>query len=332
MSRILTLVAAVCLAGWSSARAGALTPVAHVEVSGTGPTAMVLIPGMACDWTVWREFMERNGERYTMYAVTLPGFGGSAAPPYPELPEGTAGLDPADPTPWMDNAVAAVARVIEERGLDKPVVMGHSLGGHLALKLGIERPGLVGWVIDVDGMPVFPMGAMTTAQNRVDQVNAALAPAIMGAPDDVWVESLARNAERSATDLERALGVARMIRATPARVLKHWYLEMVVSDLTLRMAEMAPPTLLMAAISDPLPSMDLGETRQYWQDMDHYSATSTSCFYLTAKHFLMWDRPEEFDRDVADFVAGKKPKGYTPPEHLPPDVTTVPPSPTIKKE
>src|SRR5688500_2392184 len=47
------------------------SPVPHVEVRGKGPIQMVLIPGLLSDWTVFESFMERNGERYTMYAVTL---------------------------------------------------------------------------------------------------------------------------------------------------------------------------------------------------------------------------------------------------------------------
>ncbi|HWQ33597.1 MAG TPA: hypothetical protein VNQ79_12150 [Blastocatellia bacterium] len=45
----------------------------HVEKRGRGPVPMILISDVRTDWTIWQSFMERNAERYTMYAVTLPG-------------------------------------------------------------------------------------------------------------------------------------------------------------------------------------------------------------------------------------------------------------------
>src|SRR5262245_5316475 len=42
-------------------------PIAHVEKRGDGPVAMVLIPGLSCDWTVFDAFMKRHEHDYTMY-------------------------------------------------------------------------------------------------------------------------------------------------------------------------------------------------------------------------------------------------------------------------
>src|SRR5262249_21337993 len=108
----------------------AFTPIAHVEKRGSGPINMVLIPGMSCDWTVFDKFMDRNSVRYTMWAVTLPGFGGTPAPPTPA--ENQVGA-------WLDNADAAVWKVIQDQKIAKPVIVGHSLGGFLALRLGTEH-------------------------------------------------------------------------------------------------------------------------------------------------------------------------------------------------
>ena len=67
---------------------------AHVETRGEGDTHLLLVPGLLCDWTVWESFMERNAERYTMHAVTLPGFGGTEPPPEPEATRARPGSIP----------------------------------------------------------------------------------------------------------------------------------------------------------------------------------------------------------------------------------------------
>src|SRR5262249_3432161 len=79
--------------------AGAATPPpgqpGHVEKLGRGPIPMILLADVGEDWTLYKSFMERNAGRYTMYAVTLPGSGGTPPPPKPEFYAPGA-------TPWWD--------------------------------------------------------------------------------------------------------------------------------------------------------------------------------------------------------------------------------------
>ncbi|HKE04824.1 MAG TPA: hypothetical protein VKE91_12250, partial [Blastocatellia bacterium] len=99
---------------------GGSTPLGNlgaVEKRGRGPIPMILIADIRTDWSLYRSFMDRNAERYTMYAVTLPGYGGTPAPPRPET------LD-LKTTPWWDGAEKGVISLIEKNSLNKPVVVG----------------------------------------------------------------------------------------------------------------------------------------------------------------------------------------------------------------
>src|SRR5262245_43210623 len=55
---------------------------------GHGPIDMILVCGFGLGASVFEGFMHRNAARYHMYAVTLPGFEGTPAPPMP--PPGTS--------------------------------------------------------------------------------------------------------------------------------------------------------------------------------------------------------------------------------------------------
>jgi len=99
---------------------GGSTPLGNlgvVEKRGRGPIPMILIADIRTDWSLYRNFMDRNVERYTMYAVTLPGYGGTPAPPRPET------LD-LKSTPWWDGAEKGVVSLIEKNRFNKPVVVG----------------------------------------------------------------------------------------------------------------------------------------------------------------------------------------------------------------
>lgn len=89
--------------------------------AGTGEP-LVLIHGIGHRRQAWYPIFDRLAERYDVIAVDLAGFGESA--PY------DAGI-PYD----MDNACLDLAQNFAEWGIERPHVVGNSLGGALALEL-----------------------------------------------------------------------------------------------------------------------------------------------------------------------------------------------------
>lgn len=108
-----------------------------VEVSGKGPP-MILIPGGMSSGDVWKGTVAHFADRYECHVLTLAGF---------------AGQPPADVTPFLPSVREAIAAYIREHRLERPVIVGHSIGGFLALSLATEHPGLVGKLVIVEGVP-----------------------------------------------------------------------------------------------------------------------------------------------------------------------------------
>jgi N-formylmaleamate deformylase len=99
-----------------------------VRVTGTGPRSMILIPGFLSHGEVWDEVVAHVGTRYRCHVLTLAGFAGVPAVDGPLLPR------------VRDEIIA----YIKETKLDHPVLVGHSLGGFLALWVGSTAPDLEG--------------------------------------------------------------------------------------------------------------------------------------------------------------------------------------------
>jgi pimeloyl-ACP methyl ester carboxylesterase len=89
--------------------------------SGSGPP-LVLIHGTGGYWRTWLPVIDRLAERREVFAIDLPGFGGSA--PLPRERPAT-----------IANLADAVARWADDTGLERPHVAGNSLGGAVALEL-----------------------------------------------------------------------------------------------------------------------------------------------------------------------------------------------------
>jgi pimeloyl-ACP methyl ester carboxylesterase len=121
----------------SAERSGAL----QVERHGARGPAVILIPGLESGSWVRQRTIERWQKDHVVCAVSLAGFDGVPAPRDGNL---------------FDRAGASRLQLIRQHKLDKPVLVGHSLGGTLALCFAGEHAGLIPGVVAVDGLPIFP--------------------------------------------------------------------------------------------------------------------------------------------------------------------------------
>jgi pimeloyl-ACP methyl ester carboxylesterase len=107
---------------------------------GEGPT-LVLLHGMACCWQWWLECLPELTERFRVLAVDLPGFGDSTP-----LASGSS----------IPHQAGAVTALLDDLGIERAAVVGHSMGGLVATQIALDRPELVARLVLVDagGVPM----------------------------------------------------------------------------------------------------------------------------------------------------------------------------------
>lgn len=107
------------------------------EATGEGPP-VVILHGLFGSRRNWRRIAQALSASHRVLCVDLRNHGGSpwaATMSYPEM-------------------AADVRMLIETERLDRPVVIGHSMGGKTAMTLALESPAVVGRLIVVDIAPV----------------------------------------------------------------------------------------------------------------------------------------------------------------------------------
>jgi pimeloyl-ACP methyl ester carboxylesterase len=94
--------------------------------AGDGIETVILIHGLGSNKTSFFETVSALTPHYTVHAIDLPGFGSSSKPlraPY----------DAA----WFGRAVC---RFMDAMGIDRAHLVGNSLGGRVAIEVGLQRP------------------------------------------------------------------------------------------------------------------------------------------------------------------------------------------------
>src|SRR5262245_15154051 len=174
---------------------------------GKGPIDMVLVSGFGVGASAFDGFMRRNGDRYRMFAITLPGFEGTPAPPMP--PPGTSYGEQT----WTRWATDAVVKLIRQKKLSRPIIVGHFINGsQVAMRVAVEHPELVRAVVLLAGTPRYePVKATPywpkdmTLDQKVRAVDQFLAPRwFKTVTRDTWVKN---NFFASDYSVDSALGV-----------------------------------------------------------------------------------------------------------------------------
>jgi len=112
-----------------------------VEVVGQGPD-LIFVPGLASSRETWRAAAQRLRGRYRLHLVQIAGFVGE--------PARANGAGPV----LIPTAEALDAYIVDQK-LAPAVVIGHSMGGTIALYLAEHHPEHLKKVLLVDALPYF---------------------------------------------------------------------------------------------------------------------------------------------------------------------------------
>lgn len=114
----------------------------YYEQEGSGDPPLVFVHGWCCDHTFFQPQFDHLKASHVVTSLDLRGCGNSDRPEH--------GYD-------IPTLADDVAWLCDELGLSKPIVVGHSLGGMIAIELGARHPALPVAIVAVDPGPIDPL-------------------------------------------------------------------------------------------------------------------------------------------------------------------------------
>jgi pimeloyl-ACP methyl ester carboxylesterase len=274
--RFLLALAALAAAPASGQRAPFRPTRFSVQISGRG-SDVVLIPGLTSGREVWYSAVRAvPGHRY--HLIQVAGFAGE---------------------PARGNAHGAILRPLEEEiaryiasaGLRRPAIVGHSMGGTLALMLAARHPALVGKVMVVDMLP-RPAGLFGGSADGVAPFARELG-AMFASP----------GGRQLLANIMGAFSPPGAARRSDPDVVARAMNELAAIDLTPRLPAIAAPlTIVYAAPDDPRARaiIDRDFARAY------AGARRKRLIRIDGSgHMVMLDQPARFRAALRAFLDGR---------------------------
>lgn len=249
-----------------------------VEVIGEGPP-ILLIPGLSSGGNVWEGTVEHFKATHQCHVFTLAGFAGQ--PPIGPVGE-----------PFLAQIRDALCRYIREQKLNKPILVGHSLGAFMAFWVGATIPDEIGAVVAVDGVPFFPALRDPSATPQTAQSTAFLisAPVKLQTPEQFrrGNRAMLRSMISDPKELERIAAVSD--RSTPGAVGAALY-ELMTTDLRPLVPAITAPVLLVGATAGTKdPDQKKREEANYRAQVETIPRHQV-VFATNARHFIQLDEP-----------------------------------------
>ncbi|MBN1956250.1 MAG: alpha/beta hydrolase [Anaerolineae bacterium] len=234
---------------------------AHYEAIGRG-RPVILIHGWIGSWRYWVPTMDDLSDRFRAYAIDLWGFGDSD--------RRSAGYT-------LPSYIGLLRQFMNEMGIGRAPLVGHALGGVIALRFAAEMPERVEQVMAVS----TPLDGSALARSLTG---------FSGNDNDVAGRILGRRQVAAYPEVQLEAG------KTDSNAIVHSVRAVMEQNLWRELDSLEIPLLLVHGIDDPV----VQPPREEW--VQQYEENMRAIYLEDSRHFPMLDEVNKFNRLLRQFM------------------------------
>ena len=251
----------------------------EVLKTGKGKQNIVFIPGFASSGDVWNETRANFEKDFTCYTFTMAGF---------------AGVKPQE-NATFENWENAIADYIKANKIEKPIIVGHSMGGGLALAIAADYPELISKIIVVDALPC--LGALMDPSFKSKENNdcSAMVSQMTALSDTQFADMQKKTMPRLLEDTSKLDMVVDWSVKSDRKTFAEMYCDFSNTDLRDKIATIKCPSLILleSYFVNLKPAIDA-----------QYKNLKTGNFQYANKglHFIMYDDKVWYLNQINNFI------------------------------
>lgn len=266
------------------------TTIAYAE-EGSGDQTLIFIHGLGSYLPAWNKNLPELSKHYRCIAVDLPGYGKSSKGNYEFS---------------MTYYAQIISEFAEKKGLDNIVLVGHSMGGQIALTAALQYPELVDKLVLIApaGFEVFNKGQRSWLENvmtpdavrftSVENIRSNLAYNFYNMPEDAEFMFTDRVAMRSSDGFNGYVyAVSQSVKGMVSQPIYEF------------LPRIKQPTLAIFGANDNLiPNRFLNPSKTEKVAQDGISRMPNGKLIMLDKtgHFAQFEKPEEVNASIIEFL------------------------------
>ena len=250
-----------------------------VKVSGKGKNAIIFIPGFASSGDVWTETRSTFEKNYTCYTLTMAGFAGVPAQGSPSFKA------------WED----AIAAYITDNKINKPVIVGHSMGGGLALAIAADYPNLASKIVVVDALPCLAAIQNPAFKSNPNNDCSAMVARFTAISDDQFSRMQNYGMHQLMDDTIHFKQAVQWSLTSDKKTFAQMYCDFTNTDLRDKISAIKCPALILLESS-------FTTIKPAIADQYKNLATAQLNYATKGKHFIMYDDTDWYMQQLSAFI------------------------------
>lgn len=250
-----------------------------VKITGKGSKSIIFIPGFACSGDVWNDTRAVYEKNFTCYTLTMAGFAG--VPPQKDAS--------------FDNWEKGIAQYIKDKKIDKPIIIGHSMGGGWAMAIAADYPDLLSGIVVVDALPCLAFADDSTFKVSSNKDYSSSTSMLSAFNDEAFYAMQKLTMPYLLADTSHLEMVVQWSVKSDRATFGQMYADFMNTDLREKIATVKCPALILLEKSflESKPAVE-----------KQFSKLKTAQINYSTKglHFIMYDDTAWYMKQLAAFV------------------------------
>lgn len=249
---------------------------------------IIFIPGLASHADVFLDLAKSLSHKFRSHLISVNGFAG--------IPAGANGTGPV-----MVPVAEEIVRYANREGLDRPALIGHSMGGAIGMVIAARHSAMPGRLMIIDMIPfaaqffVGPDATPDSARSRAEEI----AREVLSEPTGE-IPPLLRNMYSGMTgNADARLQILQWLRSSDERVVAQSFREVITMDLRPELGRIKVPVTVVYV---PLP----GHTKHPFIRPSYATLPQVDLIEIhNSNHFVMFDQPGQMKEAIELFMTKK---------------------------
>lgn len=253
----------------------------RVSKEGKGP-AILFLPGFTTPGSVWKETVKSLNGKYQSHLVSYAGFNGIAP----------------IKMPWYESLKNETLQYIADENLSDVIIIGHSMGGTLAIDIAATIPTKVKKIILVDALPCMRDLMMPGVSADQIKYESPYNQQMLKQTPEVIAQNAKMMAEFMTMTKEKIDTLAKWSIIADRETFVYGYTDLLKLDLRDALANVTAKTLILGASFPDEKVVTATFEKQFAKLQNRTLAIAPA-----SKHFIMFDQPQWFYDQVNTFLA-----------------------------